>query len=162
MSVTLQTDRDEQVERYVIARIMNATNGRTAYRFPAFSIVDYMIGEPSDSGGEGKVMAFLEIKGRKETSSKVRSYGGLMLKARKFDELVMWEEATKTLTLAVFAFENGAGEIYYCSPAALGNRKSQPPPPRRNFRNLTCDDEPVVYLDWDKDLTLMLGREEST
>lgn len=146
MTPILETDRDREIERRVIERILEDRDDLTPLRLPRLAFCDYLI------SGNGEIVGAVEIKSRKETSEQVRKYGGLMLKERKFLEL---REFTRTLyipSIVAFAFSNGEGDIYFAEPTKIGYLEAVTPPPRRNYRGLPCDDEPVVYLDWDKHL----------
>lgn len=157
MSIILETEEDRIIEERAIKRIVAARGHCQSFRFNEFSLVDYLISGPET---EAEAIAFVEVKGRKETAEKVRNYGGLMLKARKIPELITIEEYTKTPTFVAFPFESGFGDIYYAKPKDLLHKKAFPPPPRRNYRGLDCDDEPVVYLNWDTEVFLLVPKEQ--
>lgn len=118
-----------------------------AFRTPQYSVVDYVI-----TRGH-QVRSMLELKIRKEPLTKVKSYGGLMLKHRKIVELSALQDAMRAEVWVVFAFDNGTGEVLAAKPAQLLDLPLEDPPRRRNYRGLATDEEPVCYLDWDTHLT---------
>lgn len=147
MGVILETDNDRSLERVTINRILElSAYGTTAVQLPPLSAVDYFLVK------DGKVTHGIEIKTRKESVEQIRGYGGLMLKHRKVLELQQIKNLMQIYALCVFSFENAKGEIYYCDVTTISGLVPQTPPRRRNFRGLPCDDEPVVFLDWEKHL----------
>jgi len=158
VSIILETEKDREVEERAIKRIVEARGGCQSFRFPPMSLVDYLI---SDRRTHAKAIAFIEIKARKESADQVRSYGGLILKARKIRELAQIEVMMKVPVWAVFPFEDGFGDIYYARPSELLHKEEEAPPIRRNYRGLDCDDEPVVYLDWGAEVLPLILKGES-
>jgi len=148
MNVTLETEKDREFEEAFMQRYMlNLPDDMEFFRMPQFSVVDYIL-------TRGDVVRYmLELKIRKETLAKVKSYGGLMLKHRKIVELNTLQDAAKTEIGIVFAFDNGKGEVLAAQPHKLLDLPLEDPPRRRNYRGLTTDEEPVCYLDWDRHLT---------
>jgi hypothetical protein len=151
MNVVLETDRDRTVEEFVMERMVRDLDiHATPIRLPRMAACDFLL----DYGG--KIRTGLEIKTRKETMEKIQGYGGLMLKHRKLTELQDLARVLSISTVIVFAFEDGTGPILYVEPVKVTDVEPVTPPPRRNFRGLACDDEPVVYLDWDRHLKRVL------
>lgn len=149
--VILETDTDRGLERRTIERILSiAQPGTKALQMPALSAVDYLLLRDDTA-----TMA-LEIKTRKESVEQIRSYGGLMLKHRKAVELQTIGTLTQLQVLCVFAFDNAEGPILICDPSTLTDLEPAPPPRRRNYRGLACDEELVLYLDWDRHLMRVL------
>ena len=147
MGVILETDNDRSLEKVTIKRILEISSyGTTAIQLPPLSAVDYLLVK------EEKVTHGIEIKTRKESVEQIRGYGGLMLKHRKVLELQQIKNLMQIYAVCVFSFENAKGPIYICDVATITGLEPQTPPRRRNFRGLACDDEPVVFLDWDTHL----------
>jgi len=136
------------MEDFVIDRFLaSQPAGVQAHRMPNYSMVDFAVTK------DGRLWNFLELKIRKETVDKVKSYGGLMLKHRKITDLHNLSELTHADIWVVFAFENGHGDVLATRPHTIMNLPLEDPPRRRNYRGLPTDDEPVCYLDWDLHLT---------
>lgn len=147
MSIVLETAADRQLEEKAISRVVqNARSGTKAYRMNDFSCVDYMLTL------NGEITAAVEIKTRKESVEQIKSYGGLILKHRKLIELHNLHRMLRVPCVVAFAFENAEGPIAICLAYSILDLEPKDPPKRRNFRGLECDEEPVVYLDWDKHL----------
>lgn len=147
MSVRLETDDDRRLEGTAIRRILgHASDDTRVVAMPPFSAIDYLLIR------HWQATTGIEIKTRKESVEQVRSYGGLMLKHRKLLEMANLSEMLQIRAIVAFCFDNAEGPILLAEPAKLLNLQPVPPPPRRNYRGLTCDTEPVVYLDWDSDL----------
>lgn len=147
MSPRLETNADRQLEQATMDRLLaGSTHGATAVQLPELSAVDYV------TMRDGKITTAVEIKTRKETVEQIRGYGGLMLKHRKLLELQTIGTLLRVPVVVAFAFENDTGPIYLAYPERLNGHEPQQPPRRRNYRGLACDEEPVIYLDWDKDL----------
>lgn len=147
MSVRLETDNDRHLEATAIQRILNAANpGFTAVSLPALSAMDYLLVK------DQQATTGIEIKTRKEPVEQVRKYGGLMLKHRKLLEIAQLAEILRINGYVAFCFENATGPILLAEPRKLLHLTPTTPPPRRNYRGLACDEEPVVYLDWDQHL----------
>jgi hypothetical protein len=145
--VILETERDRIIEQRVMTRLLTCFTAEVrAVRLPRMSACDFLI-EQNETITMG-----LEIKSRKETDDKIRSYGGLMLKHRKLAEMQQVAEILQIRVAVIFAFGDGEGTIYACDPVKVTDVQPTVPPPRRNFRGLACDEEPVVYLDWNKHL----------
>jgi hypothetical protein len=145
VNAILETALDRDREELTIMRITHRT-GSQAHRLPSFSVADYMI------TGENTVKSFVELKIRKETEEQVRSYGGIMFKHKKLQALQQLSALTNTPVIIVFAFENGTGTIRGAAASKIPNYTPETPPRRRNYRGLPTDEEPVIYLDWEKDL----------
>jgi hypothetical protein len=144
VGVILETDADRSLEKATIERILTiASEGTFAIQLPPLSAVDYLLVK------DHTATHALEIKTRKESAAQVRGYGGLMLKHRKVLELQQIKNLMQVFTIVVFAFENARGEIYICDVATITGLEPQAPPRRRNYRGLACDEEPVVFLEWD-------------
>lgn len=155
MTAILETEYDRIVEERSIKRIVEARGKCKSYKFPRLSVVDHIISGPED---DAEAIAFVDIKGRKETAGQVRKYGGLMLKHRKIAELIALSEALKIPAFFVWPFESGLGDIYWARPESLVHKEPMDPPPRRKYRGLECDNEPVVYLEWDEEVHLLLAK----
>lgn len=151
MNVVLETDRDREVEQFVIDRIMRDLDVKgKAIRLPRMAACDFMI----DFGRE--IGLAVEIKTRKEPMQTIMGYGGLMLKHRKLEELQALARMLTINVVIVFAFENGTGPILAADPTKIHDVEPVTPPARRNYRGLACDEEPVVYLDWSRHLERVL------
>lgn len=151
MGVVLETDRDRSLEQFVIDRMVRDLDiAARPIRLPRMAACDFFL----DYGGEIRVA--LEIKTRKETVERIQGYGGLMLKHRKLTEMQDLARILSVRAFVVFAFEDGTGPIFSVEPAKIHDVTPVTPPPRRNFRGLACDDEPVVYLDWQRHLERVL------
>ncbi len=151
MNIVLETERDRTVEEFVMDRMVRElTIEARPIRLPRMAACDFLL----DYGTEIRVG--LEIKSRKEPMEKVRGYGGLMLKHRKLVELQDLSRMLAMSVAVVFAFENGRGPILIAYPFNITDVEPVTPPPRRNYRGLACDEEPVVYLDWDRHLKRIL------
>jgi len=147
VGVILETDADRALEARTMQRIIEASRqGATAVKLPALAVIDYLVAV------DGVIAAGIEIKTRKETMEKIQTYGGLMLKHRKVHELNTLGEALQAPMIVAFAFENGEGPVLFAGTKQLETLEPVPPPPRRNYRGLACDEEPVIFLDWDKHL----------
>lgn len=118
----------------------------TAMKLPPLSPVDYLLGRDS------QITAGIEIKTRKETVEQVQSYGGLMLKHRKLVEMQTLASLLRTRCHVAFCFENAEGPILLADVDLITDLQPETPPDRRNYRGLSCDEEPVVYLDWTRHL----------
>ena len=148
VNVTLETEWDRHYEEKFMRRYMSVLpEGMRYFRMPQYSVVDYMIARNYE------VRYMMELKIRKETVEKVKSYGGLMLKHRKIVELNALQDAAKTEIWIVFAFDNGEGEVLVTRPNTILDLPLEAPPRRRNYRGLATDEDPVCYLDWDVHLT---------
>ena len=146
-SPILETQHDKALEGEAIRRILETAAPETsAVSLPALSAIDYLLVK------DQQVTAGVEIKTRKETVEQIRSYGGLMLKHRKLVEMAALSEMLRARCFVAFCFENSQGPILLAEPSRLTDLPPVTPPPRRNFRGLPCDEEPVVYLDWDTHL----------
>lgn len=148
MSVVLQTVEDATREDRVMERMSGGTYQH--FRLPAMSLVDYLLIR------DGQIKYLVEVKVRKEPMHQVRSYGGLMLKHRKVSELDSLSSMLQVPTVILFAFDNGEGAVLVTQPHLLLNHRPEAPPVRRRYRGLACDEEPVIYLDWDRDLKVAL------
>ena len=143
MNVVLETDKDRDVEEFVMDRMIRDLDIHAkAIRLPRMSACDFFL----DYGN--LIRVGLEIKTRKESMQTIQGYGGLMLKHRKLLEMQSLARMLAMDILIAFAFENGTGPILIADPVT--------PPARRNFRGLACDEEPVVYLDWSRHLQRVL------
>jgi hypothetical protein len=151
MNVILETDRDRDVEEFVMQRMVRDLDIHAKpIRLPRMAACDFLL----DYGGE--IRTGLEIKTRKEPMQQIQKYGGLMLKHRKLIELQDLARVLSISTVIVFAFEDGTGPVLYVEPVKVTDVEPVAPPPRRNFRGLACDEEHVVYLDWNRHLTRVL------
>jgi len=150
----LETELDQKLERRAIERFTRWYD-YNAIKLPELSAMDYLIAD-----GEN-IIAGIEIKTRKETPEQIKEYGKLILKWRKYQELDAIGELLNIPTYVLFAFENSEGELalLHIPTLALCNPKPEDPPVRRNFRGLACDEEPVIYFDWDL-LTEVANRGE--
>lgn len=147
MAPILETDRDRQIEELVMRRVIEELKVQArAIRLPRLSAIDFVL-EYEDGIRFG-----IEIKSRKESADQVRAYGGLMLKHRKLLEMQELARLLAMDTFVIFAFENGGGGIFACDTMKIRDVTPKTPPVRRNYRGLACDEEPVIYLDWEADL----------
>lgn len=151
MNVVLETDKDRDVEGFVMERMIRDLDIHAkAIRLPRMSACDFFL----DYGN--LIRVGLEIKTRKESVQTIQGYGGLMLKHRKLTEMQALARMLAMDILIAFAFENGTGPIMIADPSKIHDVQPVTPPARRNFRGLACDDEPVVYLDWSRHLQRVL------
>lgn len=151
MSAILETEKDRAAEETVINRLMRLLpDNARSIKAPRLSFLDYLIEQ------NGEVTAAIEIKTRKQRPEDIRRYGGLMLKERKLLELQQIASLMNVPTYIAFAFEAGFGDVLMAEPAKITNLEAVTPPPRRNYRGLACDLDPVVYLDWDTHLRKVL------
>ena len=147
VGVRLETSADMMLEARTIQRLLTiASDGTTADRLPPMSAVDFILIRGGTATG------LIEVKTRKENLERIKSYGGLMLKHKKLTELQTLSSLMNIPTFVVFAFENAEGPLLVCDPTKITDPVPGPPPVRRNFRGLACDEDPVVFLDWEKDL----------
>jgi len=151
VNVVLETDQDRTVEEFVMHRMVTDLSIEARpVRLPRMAAMDFLLDYGTD------IRVGLEIKTRKEPMEKVRGYGGLMLKHRKLVEL---QELARMLAMSVavvFAFDNGRGPVLIAYPFKITDVEPVAPPVRRNYRGLACDEEPVVFLDWDRHLRQIL------
>lgn len=150
----LETREDKHKEQLIIRRLF--VDDPTCQWIPCtdFAAVDYI------GVREGEVVKVAEIKTRKQSKAEVQQYpGGLILKRRKYDELIQVERLLNVPTYVFFGFSNGTGHILASRPAALP-KKPDVDIGRRD-RELATDLEPVVLLDWDVDLIPWLEPMES-
>lgn len=147
----LETDRDRSVEEFVMERMMRDLDIHArAIRLPRMAACDFLL----DFGSE--IRTAIEIKTRKEPMETIQGYGGLMLKHRKLTEMQALGRMLALDVVIIFAFENGTGPILEAQPGKIHDVEPVTPPPRRNYRGLACDEEPVVYLDWARHLRRLL------
>jgi hypothetical protein len=147
MSVRLETDGDRHLEGIAISRIVAAApEGTRHVQMPDLSAIDYVLTLAD------RVTHGIEIKTRKESVDQIRGYGGLMLKHRKLTEIARISELLRVRCFVAFAFNDAQGPILIAEPSRILDLEPVTPPPRRNYRGLPCDEEPVVYLDWDRHL----------
>ena len=137
----LQTDLDAQLEKRAIDRLSRVYD-RTPIKLPDLSAMDYLLADGD------KLVAGIEIKTRKESPEQIKQYGNLILKWRKYEELKLISQILNIPTFVLFAFENAEGELALLNIANLIDPIAQTPPVRRNYRGLACDEEPVIYFDW--------------
>jgi hypothetical protein len=146
--VKLETEQDRAKETLVVRRLFTSAPDIQWHPFPTFSAVDYVCVR------EGRVLHAVEVKTRTESMAKVRQYpGGLLLKRRKFNELIQIEQLLNIPAYACFGFSNGTGHVVAARPATIDPWSIADHDIGRRDRDLNCDLEPVVLLDWDKDLT---------
>lgn len=138
----LQTEQDAKLELRAIERFCEAFD-YCSVKMPDLSAIDYFI------QFEGNLVAGIEIKTRKESPEQIKQYGKLILKWRKYQELKQISELTQLPTYVLFAFENAEGQLALLDIRHLTDPQPETPPVRRNFRRLACDEEPVIYFDWD-------------
>jgi len=151
MSVILETDTDRAAEDTVIRRLVALLpDGARSIKAPRLSFLDYLIEQ------DGEISLAVEVKTRKQTPEDIMRYGGLMLKERKLLELQQIATLMNVPTFIAFGFEHGLGAIMVAEPAKITDLQAQTPPPRRNYRGLACDEDPVVYLDWTAHLRRVL------
>jgi hypothetical protein len=137
----LQTDLDAQLEKRAIDRLSRVYD-RTPIKLPDLSAMDYLLADGD------KLVAGIEIKTRKESPEQIKQYGNLILKWRKYEELKLISQILNIPTFVLFAFENAEGELALLNIANLIDPIAQTPPVRRNYRGLACDEEAVIYFDW--------------
>ena len=140
----LQTDLDAELELRAITRLCQVYD-RTPIKLPDLSAIDYLLADGD------KLVAGIEIKTRKESPAQIQQYGKLILKWRKYEELKLISQIMNIPTYVLFAFENAEGNLALLPIARLSDTNPIPetPPVRRNYRGLPCDEEPVIYFDWD-------------
>lgn len=145
MAVILETSADRQAESFVANRL----EAMWPYQIdliqaPKMALLDYFVSKSNEITGG------LEIRTRKQTAKEIQGYGGLMLKLRKLKDLQHLSLVLNMPIHCIFAFEEGYGDIYSCKVDGVPDLPAQTPPRRRNFRNVQCDLDPVIFLDWDK------------
>jgi hypothetical protein len=138
----LQTNLDAKLELRAIQRLCSEYDYYPV-KMPDLSAIDYFV------SFEGNLVAGIEIKTRKESPEQIKRYGKLILKWRKYQELKQISELTQLPTHVLFAFENAEGQLALLDIRHLTDPKPETPPVRRNYRGLACDEEPVIYFDWD-------------
>lgn len=140
----LQTELDARLELRAIQRFSELFD-YCPVKMPDLSAIDYFV------SFEGNLVAGIEIKTRKESPEQIKQYGKLILKWRKYQELKQISELTQLPTYVLFAFGNAEGELALLPISNLSDTNPIPetPPVRRNYRGLPCDEEPVIYFDWD-------------
>lgn len=138
----LQTNLDAELELRAIQRLCSEYNYYPV-KMPDLSAIDYFV------SFEGNLVAGIEIKTRKESPEQIKRYGKLILKWRKYQELKQISELTQLPTYVLFAFDNAEGQLALLDIRHLKDPKPETPPVRRNYRGLACDEEPVIYFDWD-------------
>jgi hypothetical protein len=147
VGVRLETSADMVLEARTIERLLTiASEGTSADRLPPMSAVDFILIRGGTATG------LVEVKTRKESLERIKSYGGLMLKHKKLTELQTLSSLMNIPTFVVFAFENAEGPLLVCDPRQITDAQPVAPPTRRNYRGLACDEDPVIFLDWEKDL----------
>ena len=153
-TIKLETERDRHMEQLVIRRIFSDNPEVQWFPCAEFSAVDYI------GVRDGKVVKVAEIKTRKQSKAAVMQYpGGLILKRRKYEELVHIEQLLNVPTYVYFGFTNGTGHIMQFRPWEFHQRHDDEIPDHdlgRRDRNLATDLEPVVLLNWGYDLIPLL------
>ena len=144
MSPILQTELDAQLELRAIQRLTRWYDYKPI-KLPEMAAMDYLIAD------EQEVIAGVEIKTRKESPEQIKQYGKLILKWRKYEELLAIGEILNIPTYVLFAFENAEGQLSMLNIKNLhaSDPKPQTPPRRKNYRGLATDEEPVIYFDWE-------------
>lgn len=140
--IILETDKDRVLEARAIERFCQITHTEPE-KLPPLSAMDYLIKDFGD------IRFGIEIKTRKETVEQVKKYGGLILKYRKYEELLHIGGLLNIPTYVLFAFENSEGDLLLLNVEDIQNPEPKDPPVRRNFRGLATDEEPVLYVDWE-------------
>jgi hypothetical protein len=145
---TLETTSDKDLEAIATERYVNCFSvPLQVVHTLAFSNVDKL----AIHNGHA-VMAF-EIKTRKQSAQQIRQYPeGLLIKARKVEEMQQIARLLNVTARIVFAFDNAHGEIWECQTEKLPELPQHTPKPRSNFRDLACDLDPVCYLQWEQHL----------
>ena len=134
--VTLETLSDREVELRTMMRVRDLCPDTTFTRFPDKSVVDFAL--------------IRGVKTRKEEANVVKGYGGLILKQKKREELHALSEAMNVPASVVFSFSNAEGEMWRTIPLVDIDAEPVAPPRRRNDRGLACDEDLVLFLDWDR------------
>lgn len=141
----LETATDMEIENRVIVRMFDLYEGAIHFvKMPQFSAVDYLAID-----NHGVAQWLLEIKSRKQTQAEVRRFGGLILKQRKAEELTQLSTLLNLRTYCVFAFVNGYGSLYSAETSSFTGK--EPVLTGRRDRDLACDEEPVILLNWPDD-----------
>ena len=138
----LQTALDVELELRAIQRLSEVYD-YCPIKMPDLSAIDYFMADAD------KLVAGIEIKTRKESPEQIKQYGKLILKWRKYQELKQISELMQVPTFVLFAFENAEGKLGLLDIRHLTNPQPETPPVRRNYRGLACDEEPVIYVDWE-------------
>lgn len=155
MNITLETDLDRSYERRVVERLRSVDTTPLQYvSMPAYSAVDYLRVDENS-----RLVDFIEVKTRKESAEQVRTYGGLLLKQRKLEELQAIASMTRVPARVVFAFNNAEGAILAADVSHI--QFKTPVLTGRRDRGLATDEEPVVLLNWpgqpDADLRVVIA-----
>jgi hypothetical protein len=145
----LETADDRMLQYKTINRLESIYPQFTFIEMPERALMDYLVVY------ECRAAMFLEIKTRKESMEQIKQYGGLMLKQRKIDEALRLAANLQVQSYFLWTFENGNGTIVRANARDLKSLEGHEPPRRRNYRGLACDDELVVYLDWDRHLEIV-------
>lgn len=146
--VRLETDDDKTRETMVLNRL-NAISGNKLQiiETPVLSAMDAFISK------QGVIRCAVDVKVRKPSAAKLQTYSeGLWMKARKVSECVELENLLKFPMFLLFAFDNGHGEMWVAQPSLCTDLTPVAPRQRIRPRNLSCDDELIVHLDWKKHL----------
>lgn len=143
----LETTLDRGLQYKTIKRLKAMRPEDDFIEMPKLALMDYLVLR------DGTPIKWLEIKTRKESVDQIKRYGGLLLKHRKIAESIAMADAIKVEAFFLWTFDNGDGPMMVANPRKLLNLVPQPPRERKNARNLACDKEYVVYLDWDEHLT---------
>lgn len=146
--VKLETIEDKTRETAALNRLMGVlTKKHTVSETPVQSAMDAFLTK------DGVLTCAIDVKIRKPSAAKLRTYEkGLWMKHRKVAECTTLEKLLKLPMFLLYVFDNGAGEMWVCQPSQCADLIPEPPLERRNPRNLSCDKELIVYLDWSKHL----------
>lgn len=145
----LETKADRLLQYKTVYRLEEIYPQFTFIEMPERALMDYLVVNGC------RAAMFLEIKTRKESMNQIKQYGGLMLKQRKIDEALDLANALQVQSYFLWTFDNGDGTIVRANAKDLKGLEGHTPPRRRNYRGLACDDELVVYLDWDRHLEIV-------
>ena len=142
MTITLETDTDRSYEHRVVERLRTTDTAPMYYvQLPPFSAVDYLRLDQNL-----RIVDFFEVKTRKESAEQIRTYGGLLLKQRKLEELQSISLMTRVPVRVMFAFNNAEGSILTADVSQIQFKEAIFT--GRRDRGLATDEEPVVLLNW--------------
>jgi len=146
MAVVLETHDDQLAEEIVADRLQEGwPDFIDLIPAPEMSLIDYFVSNRSGN----RITLGLEIRTRKQTDTEVMQYGGLMLKQRKLLEIQQLSRALNMPIYFVFAFDNGNGNIWMANASSIpSDLPAHEPPRRRKYRDVACDTDPVLFLEW--------------
>jgi hypothetical protein len=150
----LETEKDRGIEYLIRARMEDGYT--TWHKFPSFSAVDYVVTCDCPTH-RGDAIKFVEVKSRKDSMETLTSRhpDGILLKRRKYEDMLQIERTFTMSAEVLFAFESGRGSLASVRPPLISGVEDVYT--GRRDRNLATDEEPVVLIPWTA-LTVVLPR----